>query len=73
MVHQQPPPRVATENTEENRIFNENGKEKQIYRNRHYILFGQIQNLTKPFTHILGRGKEKPGRLCHKTPPDMAP
>ena len=28
--------------------------------------------MKKTFLHILGRGKEKPVRLCHKTPPDMA-
>ena len=48
-----------------------NGKSKMC--NRHDILLGQRQNPKKPFTRILGRGKEKPGRLCHQTPPNMAP
>ena len=29
--------------------------------------------MTKLFPYILGRGKEKPGRLFHKTLPNMAP
>ena len=37
------------------------------------ILLGQRQNMTKLFLHIMGRGKEKPGILCHKTPPNMEP
>ena len=64
MGHQQPPTPVETENTSANSIVN---------GTRHATLLGQRQNPKKPFPHILGRGKEKPGRLCHKTPPDMAP
>ena len=70
MGHQETPTPVATENTEANRIFDEN---KNILSNRHDILLGQRQNTTKPFPNILGIGKEKPCRLCHKTQPDMAP
>ena len=51
----------------------QNDKAKKISSNRHDILLGQRQNPAKSFPHILGRGKEKPGRICHKTPPDMAP
>ena len=50
-----------------------NGKAKEISSNRHEILFGQIQNKTKLFRHILVKGKRKLGRLRHKTPLDMAP
>ena len=46
---------------------------KNILSNRHEVLLGQRQNPTKPFPLILGRGREKLGILCHKTPPDMAP
>ena len=35
-------------------------------------LLGQRQNTTKYFRHIMGRGKEKPGGLFHKTPPNLA-
>ena len=50
-----------------------NVKTKKIHSNRHEILLGTQQNMTKPFSRILGRGKEKPGGLCHKTPHNMAP
>ena len=46
---------------------------KNILSNRHDILLVQGQNTTKPFPHILGRGKKKPSGLCHKTPPNLAP
>ena len=72
MGHQQPPTPVETDNTTANRIVNGTAKQK-ILSDRHEILLGQSQNLKKSFPHILGRGKEKPGRLFHKTPPDMAP
>ena len=72
MGHQQPPTPLATYNTAANSIVNRTGK-KKISSNRHEILLGQIQNPTKPFPHILGRGKEKHGRLCYKTPTDIAP
>ena len=71
MCHQQPPTAVTMDNTAANSTVN--GTEKQkILSNICDILLGYKLNLTKPFPHILGRGKEKPGRLCHKTPPDMA-
>ena len=49
-----------------------NGKAKNILCNRHDILLGQRQNPTKPFPHIMGRGKGKPVRLFHNAPPGMA-
>ena len=45
-----------------------NRKARNISSNRHEILLGQIQNPTKPFPHIMVRGKEKHARLCHITP-----
>ena len=50
-----------------------NGKTKNIQRNWHDILLGQRYNTTKSLPHILWIGKEKPVRLCHKTPPNIAP
>ena len=57
MAHQQPTTPVATHNTAENSIVNITRK-KKISSNKHEILFGQRQNATKSFPHILGRGKE---------------
>ena len=56
MGHHQPPTLVATDNTADNSIVNGTAK-KKISRNRHGILLGQKQNSTKPFPHILVRGK----------------
>ena len=70
MSHQQPPTPAETDNTLADSKVNGT---KQILSNRHDILLGQRQNTTKPFPHILGRGKEKPSGLCHKTPPNMVP
>ena len=53
--------------------MNKTAKTKNIQSNRHEILLGMQQNTTKPSPHILVRGKEKPVRLCHKTPPNLAP
>ena len=70
MGHQQPLTPETMDNTASNIITN--GKSK-IQSNRYEILLGQIHNTTKPFSHILGIGKEKPSRFCHRTPPNMAP
>ena len=40
---------------------------------RREIILVQKHNTTKLFPHILGRGKENPSGLCHKTPPNLAP
>ena len=37
------------------------------------VLLVQRQNTKKSFPRILERGKVKPDRLYHKTPPNMAP
>ena len=58
MGHQQPPTPVTTDNTSENSIVNGIGK-KYIHSNRHEILLRQMQNTTKPFPHMMGRGNEK--------------
>ena len=34
---------------------------------------GSETEYDKPFPHIMGRGKKKPGGLCHKTPPHLEP
>ena len=47
-----------------------NSTTKKIQSNKHDILLGKR---SKSFPHILGKSKEKPGELCHKTPPNMAP
>ena len=72
MGHLQPPTPVATDNTAANSIVNRTAKEKksQAIDMRFYWV---NQNPTKPFPRIMGREKEKPGRLCHKTPPDRVP
>ena len=70
IFHPQQPTSAATENTSENIIVN--GTAKKIQSNRHEILLGARQNTTKPFLHILGGRKEKPGRLLNQTPPDLA-
>ena len=72
MGHQQQPTPVATDSKVANSIVNGTSK-KNILNNRHEILLGQGQNTGKSFPNILGRGKEKPGGLCHKPPPNMAP
>ena len=71
MVHPQSPTPMMTDNRTENIIVNGTAKQTNIQSNRHDILLVMQQNTTKLFPHILGRGKEKPGRLCHKTPPNM--
>ena len=70
MGHWQPQTPVATYNTASNFIVN--GTAKIIQINRDEILLGMRQNTTKSFPRIMGGGKEKPGELCHKTPPNMA-
>ena len=40
-----------------------------IQCNKHEILLLQRQDTTKPFPNIMGRGKEKPIRLCPKHHP----
>ena len=72
MVHSQPPTPVATDNTAGNSIMHGTAK-KNIQSNRHEILLGTQQNTTKQFPRILRRRIKNPGRLCHKTPPDLAP
>ena len=47
--------------------------EWKIQSNRHEILLGFEQNTKKLSPHILGRGKEKHGGLCHKKLPTVAP
>ena len=59
-------------NTADNRQYRnkqhsqKNGKTKKVSSNQHEILLGQRHNSTKPFTHTLGRGKERHAVLCHK-------
>ena len=66
MFHSQPPTPVETKNSASNVIIN---GMKKIQSNRHEILLSQIQNMTKSFPQILGRGKEKPGGLRQKNYP----
>ena len=70
MGHPQPPMTAETNNTAENCITNIT--KKYIQSNRHNILLGTLQKTKKSFPHILGRRKEKPGGLCHKTPSNMS-
>ena len=72
MGHPQPPKPAATDNTSENSIVNGTA-EKKISSNRHEILLGHTQSMKKSYPRILGRGKEKYGGLCHKTPLNMVP
>ena len=71
MVPPQPPILVATKNTVTNSLFN--GMLKNTQSNSNEILLGQRQNTTKPFPHILRRGREKPSGLCHKKPSNLQP
>ena len=57
MGHQLPTTPVATDNTAANSIV-EGTSKKNILSNRHDILLGQRQNTTKPFPHIMGKGRE---------------
>ena len=57
MGHLQPPTSASTENTAANSKVKGMTKKKRISSNRHEILLGQRQNPTKPFPHIMGRGK----------------
>ena len=46
---------------------------ENIQRNIHEILFGQRQNTTRSFPHILIRDKETPIVICYRIPPNLAP
>ena len=48
-------------------------QKQKIQINRHDILLGTKHNTEESFPFILLIDKEKPGVLCHKTPPNMAP
>ena len=72
MGHLQPPTPVAMDNTAANSIVN--GTEKQKISRAIDMRFYWVRDKTQQmFSHIMGRGKENTGRLCHKKPPDMAP
>ena len=60
-------------NSEKNSSLNGTAQPKKIHSNKHEILLGTRYNTTKLFPHILERGEGKPGGICHKIPPNMAP
>ena len=73
MGHQQPPKLVATENTATSSIVNGTAKPKifQAIDMRFYWVRDRIRQ--NHFHIFQEEGKKKHSRLCHKTPPNLAP